>query len=156
VGFGRFDARALPTATAAFVDFLKANRRVPDDASWRWRGHAYLVASAPSRKAIDDGVMLVGDAAGLADPRSGEGIRPAIESGLMAASAILGAAGEYGRARLSSYAEQLRSTYGVGRAARGLSRVVPDRSASALGRYLMRNPWFARHVLLDRWFLHRH
>ena len=31
----------------------------------------------------------VGDAAGLAYPQSGEGIRPAVESGLMAATVVL-------------------------------------------------------------------
>jgi menaquinone-9 beta-reductase len=154
VGFGRFDARALPKATAAFVDYLKANGRVPRDGSWRWRGHAYLVSGANGRKPIDDGVVLVGDAAGLAFPRSGEGIRPAIESGLMAATAILEANGRYGADRLASYARRLRDSYGVGPLTRTLSFVVPDRTASAISRRLMRKPWFVRHLLLDRGFLH--
>ena len=38
-------------------------------------------------------VLLIGDAAGLAYKQSGEGIRPAIESGLLAAQAILAAQG---------------------------------------------------------------
>ena len=154
VGFGRFDARALPQATAAFVDYLTANGRVPANREWRWRGHAYLVAGARSRTAFADGVMLIGDAAGLAYARSGEGIRPAIESGLMAASAIVAANGRYGRDRLSAYQDRLRARFGVGQVASILSRAVPDRTASALGRRLIRNPWFARHLLLDRWFLH--
>ena len=51
---------------------------------------------APGRRpvTVGDGVMLVGDAAGLAYPQSGEGIRPAVESGLLAASAIVGAGGD--------------------------------------------------------------
>jgi flavin-dependent dehydrogenase len=154
VGFGRFDARALPKATAAFVDYLKANGRVPRDGSWRWRGHAYLVAGTRSRTAVDDGVMLVGDAAGLAYPRSGEGIRPAIESGLMAASVILAANGRYDLDRLMAYQHRLRVRFGVGRLATLLALAVPDRAVSAIGRRLIGNRWFARHLLLDRWFLH--
>ena len=42
---------------------------------------------------IDDGVVLIGDAAGVADPQSGEGIRQAIESGLLAADTIVEARG---------------------------------------------------------------
>ena len=72
----------------------------------------------------------------------------------MAASAIVAAHGAYGRDRLSAYEGRLRARFGVGQAASLLSRVIPDRTASALGRRLIRNPWFARHLLLDRWFLH--
>jgi geranylgeranyl reductase family protein len=155
VGFGRFDARALPKATSSFVDYLKANGRVPLNVSWRWRGHAYLVSGARSRKAVGDGVMLVGDAAGLAYPQSGEGIRPAIESGLMAASTILKAKGPYTVDRLTPYANRLRDRYGTGRLGRILSGALPDRTATRLAPRLMRNRWFVQHLVLDRWFLHR-
>ena len=153
VGFGRFDARALPKATTAFVDYLKANGRIPPLESWRWRGHAYLVAGARSRDAVADALMLVGDAAGLAFPRSGEGIRPAIESGLMAAATILEADGRYSVENLTPYAHRLRARFGVGRVSQLLSRAVPERSAAAIGRWLIREPQLARHLLLNRWFL---
>jgi geranylgeranyl reductase family protein len=54
----------------------------------RLHGHpipVYLGAQPVVTKRI----LLVGDAAGLADPLTGEGIRPAIKSGRMAAEAIL-------------------------------------------------------------------
>ena len=153
VGFGRFDARALPKATTAFVEYLKASGRIPANGSWRWRGHAYLVAGARPRQTIADGIVLVGDAAGLAFPRSGEGIRPAIESGLMAASAILQAQGRYTHDRLVPYAERLRARFGTGRVSQLLSRALPERSAAAIGRWLIREPLLARHLLLNRWFL---
>jgi flavin-dependent dehydrogenase len=153
VGFGRFDARALPKATAAFVDYLRSRGRIPADQSWRWRGHAYLVAGARPRQTIADGVVLVGDAAGLAFPRSGEGIRPAVESGLMAASAILDAQGRYTREQLTAYADRLRARFGVGRVSQLISRALPERSAAAIGRWLIREPHLARHLLLNRWFL---
>jgi len=156
VGFGRLDARGLPSATAEFVEFLKARRRIPKEASWRWRGHAYLIATPTDRRIVDDGVILIGDAAGLAYPQSGEGIRPAIESGLMAASAILNAAGRYARDRLDPYERDLRKRFGVSRLSRVLSHVVPDTVAAALAPRLLEAPWFVRRVLLHRWFLHAH
>jgi len=153
VGFGRFDAHALPKATTAFVEYLEAIGRIPPEQSWRWRGHAYLVVGTHPRRPVDDGVVLVGDAAGLAFPRSGEGIRPAIESGLIAASTILAANGRYTLDRLAPYGDRLRARFGVGPLTHMLSLAVPDRSASAVARRLMRSPWFVRHVVLDRWFL---
>ena len=156
VGFGRLDARGLPSATAEFVEFLKAQRRIPRNSSWRWRGHAYLIAAPTCRRIVDDGVILIGDAAGLAYPQSGEGIRPAIESGLMAASAISSAAGRYTRDQLDPYERQLRKRFGVSRLARLLSHVVPDNVAVGLAPRLLEAPWFVRRVLLHRWFLHAH
>jgi len=154
IGFGRLDAHALPKATAEFVDFLKATRRIPATASWRWRGHAYHLSGPVCRQAVGEAVMLVGDAAGLAYPQSGEGIRPAIESGLIAAATIVHAQRHYGRERLEPYARQLQKRFGIGPAVRLLSMVVPDGMSAALGHRLIDWPWFVRHVLLNRWFLH--
>jgi 2-polyprenyl-6-methoxyphenol hydroxylase-like FAD-dependent oxidoreductase len=136
------------------VDFLKATRRIPATASWRWRGHAYHLSGPVCRQAVDDAVMLVGDAAGLAYPQSGEGIRPAIESGLIAAATIVHAQRHYGRDQLEPYSRQLQKRFGIGPAARLLSMVVPDGVSAALGHRLIDRPWFVRHVLLNRWFLH--
>jgi flavin-dependent dehydrogenase len=154
VGYGRVDAHALPADSASFVSFLRTIGRLPRDLSWRWRGHAYLLAGGFARKAVDDGVLLIGDAAGLAYPQSGEGIRPAIESGLLAARAIAEARGRYTRERLSAYERSLRRRFGSGLAARGLARVVPPRLARALAPQLFRSEWLVRHLVLDRWFLH--
>lgn len=154
IGFGRFDARGLPQASAAFVDYLKSRGRIPADASWRWRGHAYFVSNGACRKAVDDGLMLVGDAAGIADPRSGEGILPAIASGLAAASAILQARGGYTRGSLAPYARYLTPRSSGGLAGRLLSALSRAAVPAAAGRLSMRSPWFVRHVVLDRWFLH--
>jgi flavin-dependent dehydrogenase len=154
IGFGRLDPRALPDARAEFVDFLEARHTIPADPSWRWRGHAYLLAGAPSRRAIGDAVMLAGDAAGLAYPQSGEGIRPAIESGLLAASTIANANGCYTADRLESYENHLQRRFGVSPLARLLTHAVPTGVAAALALRLLDRPWFVRHMVLDRWFLH--
>ncbi len=153
VGFGSLDRRALPRAVAAFTGFLRALGRVPAEAGWHWHGHAYrLYEPAPRRRVVDDGVLLVGDAAGVAYPESGEGIRPAIESGLMAAATIVSAAGSYARENLESYEARLRARFGAGRG--GSPVTIPPAFVAALGRGLVRVPWFVRHVVLDRWFLH--
>jgi flavin-dependent dehydrogenase len=154
IGFGKLDAKALPKQSAEFVDFLKANGRIPRDGSWRWKGHAYLLAGGTGRPPVADGVVLIGDAAGLAYPQSGEGIRPAIESGLMAASTIVAAQGRYTRDRLEGYERDLSKRFGESRIAGLLARVVPGGIAVAAARRLLASPRFVRHMVLDRWFLH--
>jgi flavin-dependent dehydrogenase len=156
IGFGRLDSRALPKSSAEFVDFLKVRRTIPASATWRWHGHAYLVAEPVSRRAVGDGVMLVGDAAGLAYPQSGEGIRPAIESGLMAASTILKADGCYTRDRLGPYEAGFRRRVSTSPFGRLLSRAIPESLPAALARPFLGSSWFVRHVVLNRWFLHAH
>jgi flavin-dependent dehydrogenase len=91
---------------------------------------------------------LVGDAAGLARDFSGEGIGPAIRSGLLAADAI----GAYLRAgtSLASYADAIVSRYGSGEAGwlgRQLGR-VPDGWARALVRVVLRLGATRRHLVL--------
>jgi flavin-dependent dehydrogenase len=120
----------------------------------RWRGHAYLLGGETGRRMVDDGVMLIGDAAGLAYPQSGEGIRPAIESGLMAAAAIRRAAGCYKRASLESYTSDLSRRFGSSLVSRLAAKSVPAGVSIALARRLLDHRWFVRHFVLDRWFLH--
>ena len=154
VGLGRLDRRSFPKASGEFVAFLHARRKISPDASWRWRGHAYLVAAR--RRVIDAGVLLVGDAAGLAYPRSGEGILPAIESGLLAASTIIDANGRYTRERLEPYEQQLRGRFGVSAVSRLLSETMLPGLAATVVPWLLGTPWFVRNLVLDRWFLHAH
>ncbi len=153
IGFGRIGSRALPSETSGFVEFLKARRRVPANPTWRMRGHVYLLAAGARRQCADDGVILVGDAAGLAYPQSGEGIRPAIESALLAACAILAARGRYDRRRLEGYELGLRLRFDSSPASHLISQAVPRAFTTSLAPRLMSSPWFVRHVLLDRWFL---
>jgi hypothetical protein len=51
----------------------------------------------------------------------------------------------------------LISRFGLRRKAprRGRSQLLPARWRPGAARLLLGNPWFARHVVLDRWFLHR-
>jgi flavin-dependent dehydrogenase len=151
IGLGRRDAARLTDHVRGFLDFLAACGRVPRSLPARLFGHAYLLHEGPPRRLADDGALLVGDAAGLAAPESGEGIRPAVESGLLAAESILAARGRYRREDLEAYASAIEARFGPRRHLR-----TPSGFAAALGRPLVSLPWFARHVILDRWFLQAH
>lgn len=154
VGFGRIGGGALPAAVSSFTGFLHARGRIPDAVSWKWRGHAYFVADGAPRRTVDRGVLLVGDAAGLAYAQSGEGIRPAVESGLMAAGHIQQARGVYTTDRLLPYASQLRARFSDSPSAtRVLPRSLVSRLLRPLVPRLFRTPWAVRHVVLDRAFL---
>jgi flavin-dependent dehydrogenase len=98
---------------------------------------------------------LVGDAAALAYPQSGEGIRPAIESGLIAASTIIEAHGRYPKIELARYEDRLRARFGISRTRSSfVSQTLSPQLGRLFGPWLLRTPWFVRHVLLNRWFLH--
>ncbi len=77
VGLGRRRAADFSRHVAAFAAFLGAAGKLPARATdWpHWKGHAYTVAGTFER-AVVDGLVLIGDAAGLAVPESGEGDRP--------------------------------------------------------------------------------
>ena len=117
VGLGRLDRQGLAAHVAAFHEFLVSARRVPSDLPRRWHGHAYLLYEAQRPRIVDDGALLVGDAAGLAYAASGEGIRPAVESALLAAQVVVAARGRYGQADLEPYRRALEARFGTGRAA---------------------------------------
>ncbi len=98
-------------------------------------------------------MLFIGDAAGLAYPQSGEGIRPAVESGLLAADVLLAAVGDYSRGQLAPYADQIHARFGTPR--RGaFSDYLPAAFLRFAAARLMANRWFTRSVVLDRWFLH--
>ncbi len=154
VGFGHLDRHRLPSATAAFTAFLETEGKIPHHLSCRWKGHAYLLAGPPRRRIVDNGLLLIGDAAGLAYPQSGEGIRTAVESGLMAAATILEARGRYNRAQLEPYERRIRQRFGIGRTSSAVPQLLPRQLVRTMGPWLLRTPWFVRRVLVDRWFLH--
>jgi flavin-dependent dehydrogenase len=156
IGLGRLDPQSLPGHVAEFVRGLRASGKVGFDLPSSMRGHAYLIFRETKRQVVDDGVLLIGDAAGLAYPQRGEGIRPAIESGLMAAKAIVGADGKYGRERLETYRGMLTERFGETRPdwATRIGRKLPAGLMQSLAGFLLGTHWFSRRVVIDRWFLH--
>lgn len=155
VGLGRMDRRHLGRHTRDFCAFLVERGDLPSGAVGRFQGHAYLLyARHGGRRRVADGALLIGDAAGLAYPQSGEGILPAIESAMLAADAILAADGDYRQGNLEPYEAALAARFGGG------SELPSSKPLSALlrciGAGLFSSRWFTRHVVLDRWFLHGH
>jgi geranylgeranyl reductase family protein len=149
IGIGRRDNGDLNEHVDEFKQFLERTQKARRATFVRWKGHAYLAWGTGPRPLVADGVLVAGDAAGLAYPESGEGIKPAVESGRLAAETLLAANGDYTAARLRSYERELRRRYPPARPApRALAGAV-----RALGRALMRSPLFTRRVLIDRWFL---
>ncbi len=153
VGLGREDRQGLAGHVEAFCEWLKAEGRIPRDLPGRMHGHAYYLHERSPRKLVGEGVLAVGDAAGLAYAQSGEGIRPAVESGLMAAAVILAAGGDGSPERLAPYAEAVFERFGRRRAGGGPMRLVPVPLRRWLARRLLGSPWFVRRVVLDKWFL---
>ncbi|MBI4265403.1 MAG: NAD(P)/FAD-dependent oxidoreductase [Acidobacteria bacterium] len=149
IGIGRRDHGDLNEHVDAFMAFLERTRKARRAAHVRWRGHAYLAWGAGPRPLVGPRVLVAGDAAGLAYPESGEGIKPAVESGRLAAETLIAAGGRVGMEDLRPYEAELRRRYP---AARPTPRAVAG-AVRALGRRLLRSRAFTRRVLIDRWFL---
>jgi menaquinone-9 beta-reductase len=143
IGLGRADPHRLSSHVAEFLKFLRGRVRfeIPPP-----RGHAYLLYGTSPRRLAGKGWLLIGDAAGLAYPFSGEGILPAIESGLIAAQAIVAAA-DY-PALLD---ERFRSDASL---RERVGAKFPVRLLTLLAPHLLKSRWFGRNIVLDRWFLH--
>lgn len=142
IGLGRADPHLLPAHIASFLAFLKASGRLSFDIP-ALRGPAYLIRGVSTRRIAEDAVLLIRDAAGPAYPQSGEGIRPAIESGLFAARIIAAARGAYSRERLAPHTAQVNPS----------PRLPQFPWAAPLARHLLKSRWFVRQILLDRCFL---
>ena len=153
VGLGREDSHKLSGHVENFCRWLQQRGMLPRSLPQKFKGHAYLLYPASRRKLADDGVLLIGDAAGLAYPQSGEGIRPAVESGLMAAQVILEAAGNYRHRRLEPYASRLTDRFGTRNPRQRSASWLPQEFRQTIAARLMATRSFARHVVIDRWFL---
>lgn len=155
VGLGRLDRKALGDHVSRLLEYLKRADKVGFELPSPMRGHAYLLHGRSQREITSDGLMLIGDAAGLACPHSGEGIRPAVESALLAAAVLAGAPSRYDRGSLSRYEHLLAWRFGRGQrdAWTSFGQHLPVGVTKALARLLLRNTAFVRQIVLQRWFL---
>ena len=151
IGLGREDSRNVAEQVRSFVGYLRERKRIPENTPADFRGHAYMLYQGASQALVEDGVMLIGDAAGLAYPKSGEGIRPAVES------ALTGCGGHPCRCRRLSTQAGFYDIRPCWRADSvktvRLPDLLPQSVKRLVSRRLMESRWFSRHVLLDRWFL---
>ena len=139
----------LPRRREALVAALRASGHLPADLAIEpFRGHAYVVRRRAPRRLAGSGFCLIGDAAGLARDLSGEGIGPAIRSGLWAAEAV--AAHVRQGSPLEPYADRIVRRYGRGETGwlgRQLGR-LPDAIGRVLVRATLATGATRRHVVL--------
>lgn len=154
IGLGREDNHKLTDHLNAFVGAMKATGRIPDDLPGRFKGHAYLLYDHAKRPLVDEGLIRIGDAAGLAYTQSGEGIRPAIESALMAADLIRNLE-EFSAESLQPYGEAIAHRFGNRAENPKAGFPVPDWFRVRVASALMRSHWFTRKVVTEKWFLHQ-
>ena len=143
----------LPRRRDALVSALRTAGRLPPDLAIEpFRGHAYVVRRRAPRRLAGDRFCLVGDAAGLARDLSGEGIGPAIKSGILAAEAV--EARLRRGAGLDAYATEIVRRYGTGETgwlARQLAR-IPDSWARRFVRAVLNTDATRRHLVFGRIF----
>jgi geranylgeranyl reductase family protein len=141
---------SLPRRREALVAALRASGRLPDDMPIEpFKGHAYVVRRRAPRRLSGARFMLVGDAAGLARDLSGEGIGPAIRSGILAAEAAR--AFFSGDTPLDSYARQVAALYGPGEPGwleRQLER-LPEAAARLAVRIILGLGLARRRIVFD-------
>ncbi|HET9180964.1 MAG TPA: NAD(P)/FAD-dependent oxidoreductase [Candidatus Angelobacter sp.] len=157
VGLGRLDQHRLSEHVSDFVQLLRSTGKIGFDLARRFAGHAYLLYGYSPRTLVDDGLMLIGDSAGLAYAQSGEGIRPAVESGLLSSGVVMEAAGDYSAARLARYVALLQQRFGAGiGSAEKIGNRIPHALRNLAGRILLRTDWFCRTMVVENWFLRMH
>lgn len=154
IGLGREDNHRLTEHLEEFVQDMKDSRRIPADLPSRFKGHAYLLYAHAERPLVDDGILLIGDSAGLAYTQSGEGIRPAIESALLAAD-VIREAPDYSASSLQLYGDAIAERFGTRATELAQGFQMPDWIKTPLAGALMRSHWFTRKVVTEKWFLHQ-
>jgi len=156
IGLGREDKHKLSSHVQDFVQYLKQQDKIPQDLAEKFNGHAYLLYPHAIRDIVIDNVMLIGDAAGLAYPQSGEGIRPAVESALLAARVIEDSRGEYTAAKLQNYHKLIEQRFGERHPGPDLMERLPLGIKQLVAAELMKTRWFTTKIVTDRWFLQSH
>jgi geranylgeranyl reductase family protein len=154
IGLGREDRHKLSTHVENFVAYLKRKQRLAFEIPQKFNGHAYLLYPHAQRRLVDDGLLLIGDAAGLAYPQSGEGIRPAVESALLAATAINKCNRDYSSEALQLYRRMVERRFGLRLDAEEPLQQNSSTLKTQLASQLLKTHWFTKRIVSDRWFLH--
>ena len=156
IGLGREDKSKLSSHVKEFCEYLTSIGKIPDDITEKYSGHAYLLYNHALRHMIADHVLLIGDAAGLAYPQSGEGIRPAVESAMLAADVIRQSEGDYSHSALRPYLEKMESRFGERSPAPDWLERLPMSIKKVFASQLMKTQWFTKNIVTEKWFLQSH
>ena len=153
IGLGREDKSKLSSHVKEFCDYLTEQGKIPSDITAKYNGHAYLLYNHAVRDMIADNVLLIGDAVGLAYPQSGEGIRPAIESTLMAAEIISNCNDNYSTATLQRYNKKVQERFGERQPEPDMMERLSVFVKRIFASQLMKTRWFTKNIVTDKWFL---
>ncbi|MCK5395782.1 MAG: NAD(P)/FAD-dependent oxidoreductase [Gammaproteobacteria bacterium] len=156
IGLGREDKSKLSGHVKDFCEYLCAQGKIPDDITDKYNGHAYLLYNHAVREMVADSVLLIGDAAGLAYPQSGEGIRPAVESAMLAAEIISSCNNDYSVEKLQAYNTLMEKRFGKRLPEPDLMEKLPMFVKKAFANKLMKTHWFTKNIVADKWFLQSH
>ncbi|MGE3314110.1 MAG: NAD(P)/FAD-dependent oxidoreductase [Planctomycetaceae bacterium] len=156
IGIGLVDSRETSSALSRLLKDLNQDGTLSHEIPVNFKGHAYYLYDGCESQIVDDGVLLVGDAAGLAYRESGEGIRPAIESAIFAARVVVEANGQYDKGRLGQYRAMLTTRLGTPRSPllSGWFAPLGHQLRRTAFRHMIRSPRLVREVLLRNRFLH--
>ncbi|GIU78287.1 MAG: geranylgeranyl reductase [Bryobacteraceae bacterium] len=150
-GFGTLRHGDLKRLLEGYQEGLRRRGILPAGRQMTMHGHAYLLRSLARRPLFGEGVLLAGDAAGLAEDSSGEGILPAIVSGLLAAEAILAAGLRPERLDGAGYAAAVEKELGP----RGKGRKGASWLERLAAPFAFRSAEFVRKEILEKRFLRR-
>jgi flavin-dependent dehydrogenase len=158
IGIGRFGGDGVRRHLEALLSRLRAKGRLPDRPEFSihaFKGHAYKLRRFYPRMPVHDGALLVGDAAGVAYNVSGEGIRPSIFSGRLAAKTLIDATGDFSKSRLTVYETRLDKALGRPLTPRELAlwRGAPTSAVRALAGAALRSDFLTRWLVVDTLFL---
>jgi geranylgeranyl reductase family protein len=156
VGLGREDKSRLSGHVKAFCEYLTAQGKIPEDVAEKYNGHAYLLYNHAVREMVADNVLLIGDSAGLAYPQSGEGIRPAVESAMLAADVIRKCTGDYSKEKLQAYNDVMQQRFGERLPGPDMMERLPNFVKRFFASQLMKTHWFTKNIVTDKWFLQTH
>lgn len=156
IGLGREDKNKLPGHVKEFCDYLVAEGKIPADITAKYNGHAYLLYNHAIRVMHAEAVMLIGDSAGLAYPQSGEGIRPAVESAIIAAEVIEHCNGDYNKSKLQKYHNSMEQRFGTRLPGPNKMERLPMFIKRFFASQLMKTHWFTKNIVTDKWFLQSH
>ena len=114
-----------------------------------FKGHAYSIQRGKARRPSGERYLLVGDAAGLAQDFSGEGIGPAVRSACMASDIVLDWL--EGHSRLEAYSRHLAEVYG--RNEEGfvdkVVELLPGPLIRSIAKLMCGNAWLRRRIVLE-------
>jgi len=153
IGLGREDKNKLSSHVEAFCHFLTSQGKIPNDITGKYNGHAYLLYPHSAREMVADHVLLIGDSAGLAYPQSGEGIRPAVESAMLAANVISTCNNDYSKDTLQAYNNLMEKRFGRRLPGPDLMERLPLPVKKFFAGQLMKTHWFTRNIVTEKWFL---